>query len=161
MQIAGVAAYLGKYDVARSALNEQIPRIDLYISANGSQPLETVRPTSFHYSTFTLIAYTRMALIGAHPKVNVDVWGHKAPNGASIAKAIEYIIPAAVDGQSKWPHQETNFTRYAAYDIVNYAADQGLQAAKDAVSKLEQPPGGGLWQLRPAPEQLDSIVGAL
>ncbi|WOO78578.1 uncharacterized protein LOC62_02G002123 [Vanrija pseudolonga] len=161
MQIAGIASFLGKYDLARQALNDQLPRMDLYISANGSQPLETIRPTSFHYSTFTLIAYTRMALIGANKKVNVDVWGHKTPNGAGIAKAIEYIIPAAVDGQSKWPHQETHFDRFAAYDIVNYAADQGLQAAKAAVSKLEQPPGGGLWQLRPAPEQLDSIVGVL
>ena len=34
----------------------------------------------------------------------------------------------------------------------------GTQAQK-AVHLLEAPPGGGLWALRPAAEQLDSIAG--
>ncbi|MEU6544839.1 hypothetical protein [Streptomyces sp. NPDC046859] len=39
------------------------------------------------------------------------------------------------------------------------AADAGDRRARQAVPLLEEPPGGDLWALRPAAEQLDSIAG--
>ncbi len=42
---------------------------------------------------------------------------------------------------------------------MHAAADAGDRAARAAVPKLEAPPGGDLWALRPAAEQLDSIAG--
>jgi hypothetical protein len=41
---------------------------------------------------------------------------------------------------------------------VRAAADAGDPAARAAVPLLEAPPGGDLWELRPATEQLDPIT---
>ena len=81
MQIAAIASYLGQYDLATKTLADQLTKIDSYIAPNGTQPLELARTRSWHYSTFDLVAYTRMAAIGRHPEVNVDVWGHVGPQG--------------------------------------------------------------------------------
>ena len=45
--------------------------------ADGSQPQELARTRSWHYSTFDLVAYTRLAAIGRH--VGVDLWAYRGP----------------------------------------------------------------------------------
>jgi len=157
MQIAAIAAYLEDYDLAACTLEDVEPRIDKYIAADGSQPLELKRTTSWHYTNFDLVAYTRMVAIGKLKDVDVDLWGYTGPDGQSIQGALKYIVPYA-SGQQKWPHKELDFKRYAAYDNVRFAADNGIQEAAAVVKDLETPPGGQLWDVRPATEQLDSIL---
>lgn len=154
MQIAAISAWLGDFGTARSHLEAQKNLIAQRITANGSQPLETARPTSFHYSTFTLVAWLRMVAIGQ--RVGVDLWGYTGPNGESLPKAVEYILPAAQGGD--WPHEETNMKRFAAYGIVHFAADMGMRAAQEALPNLETAPTGAYWNLAPGVQQLDSIL---
>lgn len=71
---------------------------------------------------------------------------------------MDHLLPAAT-GAAPWPHPELEFLRYAATDVVHAAADAGDPRARRAVPRLEAPPGGDLWALRPAAEQLDSIAG--
>ena len=78
------------------------------------------------------------------------------PQGQSINKAIDYIIPVAT-GSESWPFEELQFKAFAAADIIRAAADAGHDKARRAVDKLELPPEGDLWPLRPAPEQLDPV----
>lgn len=157
MQLAALAYANGDKALARkTVLNARAQRIDPQIAPDGSQPQELTRTRSWHYSTFDLVAYTRLADIGRH--VGVDLWKYRGPDGQSLFKAVDYLLPAAT-GAAKWPHPELEFLRYAASDVVRAAADAGSAAAKAAVPKLEQPPGGDLWGLRPAAEQLDSIAG--
>lgn len=157
MQLAALAYATGDEDLARrTVLGAQTKRIDPQVAADGSQPQELTRTRSWHYSTFDLVAYTRLAAIGRH--VGVNLWRYTGPDGQSLAKAVDYLLPAAT-GAAPWPHPELEFHRYAASDIVHAAADAGDRAVRAAVSKLEAPPGGDLWALRPAAEQLDSIAG--
>lgn len=157
MQLAALAYATGDEDLARrTVLGAEPKRIDPQVAADGSQPQELTRTRSWHYSTFDLVAYTRLAAIGRH--VGVNLWRYTGPDGQSLAKAVDYLLPAAT-GAAPWPHPELEFHRYAASDIVHAAADAGDRAARAAVSKLEAPPGGDLWALRPAAEQLDSIAG--
>ncbi|KAJ7104542.1 alginate lyase-domain-containing protein [Mycena crocata] len=128
-------------------------RIDAYITANGSQPQELVRTRSWHYSTFDLIAYTRIAAIAK--KVGVDLWRYEGPEGQSIQQAVNFILPAATGGGSEWAYPELIFDPYAASDIVHAASDAGNVKATRALDKLTPPLGGDLWRLRPAVEQLD------
>jgi hypothetical protein len=125
------------------------------IASDGSQPQELTRTRSWHYSTFTLVAYSRPAAIGRH--VGVNLWTYQGPDGQSVFKTVDYLLPAATG--AAWPHPELEFHRYAATDVVHAAADAGDPRAKCAVRSLEPPPGGDLWALRPAAEQLDSIAG--
>ncbi|MET7854506.1 alginate lyase family protein [Streptomyces avermitilis] len=157
MQLAALAYATGDTDLARrTVLGARAGRIAPQIAADGSQPQELTRTRSWHYSTFDLVAYTRLAAIGRH--VGVDLWAYEGPDGQSLSKAVGYLLPAAT-GAAPWPHPELEFHRFAASDVVHAAADAGDRAARAAVPKLEAPPGGDLWALRPAAEQLDSIAG--
>ncbi|MFJ5262348.1 alginate lyase family protein [Streptomyces sp. NPDC088387] len=157
MQLAALAYATGDRELARrTVLESRTKRIDRQIAPDGSQPLELSRTRSWHYSTFDLVAYTRLAAIGRN--VGVDLWRHRGPDGQSLTKAVRYLLPAAT-GRAAWLHPELEFYRYAATDVVHAAADAGDAAAKAAVRDLEAPPGGDLWRLRPAAEQLDSIAG--
>ncbi|PKW06535.1 Alginate lyase [Streptomyces sp. 1222.5] len=157
MQLAALAYATGDTALARrTVLAARTARIDPQIAGDGSQPQELARTRSWHYSTFDLVAYTRLAAIGRH--VGVDLWRYRGPDGQSLVKAVDYLLPAAT-GAAGWPHPELEFLRYAAADVVHAAADAGDRAARAAVPRLEAPPGGDLWALRPAAEQLDSIAG--
>ncbi|TXL85988.1 alginate lyase family protein [Streptomyces sp. IB2014 016-6] len=156
MQVAGLALATGDRALARRiVLDARTGRIDTQIAGDGTQPQELARTRSWHYSTFSLVAHTRLADIGRH--VGVDLWDHRGPQGQSLFKAVEYLLPAAT-ADTPWPHPEMEFHRYAASDIVHAAADAGNRKARAALPRLEQPPAGDLWALRPAAEQLDSIA---
>ncbi|MGW6401778.1 alginate lyase family protein [Streptomyces sp. NPDC055134] len=157
LQVAALAYATGDTALARrTVLDARTKRIAPQIAGDGSQPQELARTRSWHYSTFDLVAYTRLAAIGRH--VGVDLWSYRGPDGQSLFKAVDYLLPAAT-GAEEWPHPELEFHRFAASDVVHAAADAGSAAAKRAVPHLETPPGGDLWSLRPAAEQLDSIAG--
>jgi hypothetical protein len=154
MQSAGLALFVGDKALATNKVELIKPRITSFIQPNGSQPLELVRTRSWHYSTFDLVAYTRLAAIGRH--VGVDLWSYKGTGGQSIQGAVDFITPTATG--APWPYPELEFHAYAASDIIHAAADAGNSKAKAAVGKLETPPGGDLWLLRPAVEQLDPVT---
>ncbi|MFD9006874.1 alginate lyase family protein [Streptomyces sp. NPDC059582] len=157
MQLAALAYATGDKALARqTVLDSRNRRIAPQIAGDGSQPQELARTRSWHYSTFDLVAYTRLAAIGRH--VGVNLWQYRGPDGQSLFKAVDYLLPAAT-ASSPWPHPELEFYRYAAGDVVHAAADAGDTRAQQAVPLLEEPPGGDLWTLRPAAEQLDSITG--
>ncbi|MFI6660756.1 alginate lyase family protein [Streptomyces sp. NPDC050523] len=157
MQLAALAYVTGDRALARrTVLDARARRIDPQIAGDGSQPQELARTRSWHYSTFDLVAYTRLAAIGRH--VGVDLWGYQGPDGQGLFKAVDFLLPAAT-GAGSWTYPELEFHRFAASDVVHAAADAGDKAARKAVPQLEAPPGGDLWALRPAAEQLDSIAG--
>lgn len=157
MQIAALGLFVGDTAGATTIVESaKAARVDAQIATDGSQPQELARTRSFHYSTFDLVAYTRLAQLAS--KVDVDLWGYKGAKGQSIMKAIEFIVPAA-SGAAKWTYPELEFTRFSASDIVHAAADAGNAIAATAVKKLQTPPKGDLWAVRPAAEQLDSIAG--
>ena len=158
MQEAALALATGQPALARSiVVTAESKRLDVQIAANGGLPLELSRTRSFHYSTFDLVALTRLAMIGQH--VGVDLWHYSTPDGGTLFKAVDFVVPAAT-GQAAWTYPELQFQAFAAVDVVHAAADAGDRTARAAVAKLPVPPGGDLWLLRPAPEQLDPISGS-
>ncbi|MFE2425823.1 alginate lyase family protein [Streptomyces sp. NPDC059373] len=155
MQEAALALATGRTGLARDIVEAaESKRLDSQLAADGSQPQEISRTRSWHYSTFNLVALTRLADIGR--KVGVDLWHYTTPAGATLSRTVDYLLPAAT-GAADWSAPELSFHAYAATDVVHAAADAGDRAARTAVPELEAPPGGDLWRLRPAAEQLDSI----
>ncbi|CAK7243033.1 MAG: hypothetical protein STHCBS139747_004540 [Sporothrix thermara] len=165
MLVASVAAYVGDTaQVAREvsfAVHEHVPAT---ITADGQQPAELARTRSWHYSTFNLLALTRLAMVAdraAERQSEDDKTGGQTEKGErlwpSLYAAIEYVLPAATGGRDKWPHADLQFAQFAAADIVRAAAAAGHAASQAAVPKLMMPPDGDTWPLRPAPEQLDPV----
>jgi hypothetical protein len=156
MQEAALALAVGRPQLARSIVETaETKRLDVQLAADGGQPLELSRTLPFHYSTFNLLALTRLAMIGQ--KVGVDLWHYTTPAGGSIFKSVDFLIPAAT-GAAPWTYPDLDFQAFAATDVVEAAADAGDHAAIKALPDLAPPPGGEFWQLRPAPEQLDPIT---
>jgi hypothetical protein len=156
MLTAGIALYTGQDAVTKDILEKaKAGRIDHQIAADGSQPEEVARTRTFHYSTFNLVALTRLAQIGRH--AGVDLWGYRNPQGGSIFKAVDFLLPAATGGAAQWHYPDLNFTQYAALDSVHAAADAGDRQARAALPQVPAPPGGDLYPVRPAAEQLDDI----
>jgi hypothetical protein len=105
-QLAGIALFLGDNDLARQTVQTaESKRIAEQIKPNGSEPLELARTKSFSYSVFNLEALMRLAQEAE--KVNVDLWSYRAPDGASIRAALDYLLPYA-EGKKKWTHEAMN-----------------------------------------------------
>jgi hypothetical protein len=155
MQIAALALFTGNHSLALSTTKKATSFINEQILKNGTQPQEVVRTRSFHYSNFNLAAHLRWALVGE--KLGIDNFRYRGPQGQTLFAAVDAIIPAAVNGQKDWPFEELNFLPYSATDNVHAAADAGYAPARKAVRKVQPPPGGDIFMLRPAPEQLDNI----
>ncbi|SEF30838.1 Alginate lyase [Amycolatopsis pretoriensis] len=154
MLAAALALGTGQPDLAKTITQDAGPnRIAAQVNADGYQPAEASRTRSWHYSNFNLVALTRLAQIGKH--VGVDLWHYTAPSGASLFKAVDYLIPGATTGQ--WPYPELDFRQYAALDVLHAAADAGDKAARTALPRVPVEPGGDLYPVRPAAEQLDDI----
>ena len=158
MQVAALALATGDKDLARKVvLDARAKRIDPQIAADGSQPQELARTRSWHYSTFDLVAYTRLAAIGTH--VGVDLWAYRGPQGQSLFKAVDYLLPAGDRGRppGRIPSWSSTGTRRATWSTRR--PTRATPGRRAAVLRLEAPPGGDVWALRPAAEQLDSIAG--
>jgi hypothetical protein len=157
--LAGInmGLYTGDKDLALELLSNVTHRIDEGIMANGSQPTELIRTQPFHYSMFTLVGFCRIILMGE--KVDIDLWNHVGPEGQTIQKGIEFLIPPALNGTDVWPYSEPiHFRRAAPYDIFHFAAEKGSQKALDALTscRLERPSLGDRWPIRPAPQELEA-----
>lgn len=157
MQIAAIAQFLGNTTVVQKAAKVAQTLINSQIKSDGTQPLEFERTRSWHYANFNLGAHLRLALIAK--KINVDLFNYKGSKGGNLIAATNFLLDAAVNGSSAWDYDELSFKQYAATDNIQASADAGNAAAKAVVSKLTPPPGGNLFVLRPAPEQLDNISG--
>ncbi|KAL1868227.1 hypothetical protein VTK73DRAFT_3789 [Phialemonium thermophilum] len=151
---AAIALFVGDRERARKEALGVQSHIAATIAPDGSQPEELRRTRSWHYSTFNLMALTRLALIAQ--KVGVDLWSYKGPEGQGLSVAVDYILPAATGAQA-WAYPDLGFRAYAAADIIRAAAEAGHEGAKRAVGSIQLPPSGDLWPLRPAPEQLDAV----
>ena len=157
MQEAALALATGQKALATSIVKgAESKRLDVQLAADGSQPLELSRTTSYHYSNFNLLALTRLAQIGEH--VGVDLWHYTTPAGGNLLKSVDFVVPAAT-GAAAWTYPELNFQAFAGNDVIRAAADAGDRTALKALPKLSAQPGGDVWLLRPAAEQLDPISG--
>ena len=155
MQEAALALATGQKPLAKSIVQAaETKRLDVQLAADGSQPLELARTTSYHYSDFNLLALTRLAQIGEH--VGIDLWHYRTPAGGNLLKSIDFMVPAAT-GAAAWTYPELDFQAFAANDVIRAAADQGDRTAIRALPLLSAQPGGDIWLLRPAAEQLDPI----
>jgi hypothetical protein len=121
VQLASIALYLGKKDLAREVLSD-VPkkRMAVQIMADGSQPLELARTNSWGYSLMNTEALIHLAILGEH--VGVDLWHETNPEGRGIRHAIDFLLPYAL-GQKTWTWtQIVPMKREQMVPILNIAA---------------------------------------
>src|SRR5690606_21288263 len=117
VQAGTIALYLGKEDFAKELFEKaKSKRIDAQIKSDGAQPEELARTRALSYSAFNLQALFSLAKIAE--KVNVDLWNYQSPNGGSILKAFNFILPYAL-GEKEFPYQQiTSFEEKDFYPLL-------------------------------------------
>jgi hypothetical protein len=95
VQVAYIADFLGKSEIASKTLEGAKERIDNQILPTGEMPAETARKTesidvSNDYQIFNLYAFSELAILGE--KYGIDLWGHQKTEGeGGLQKAFEYF----------------------------------------------------------------------
>ncbi|HYW52862.1 MAG TPA: alginate lyase family protein [Candidatus Elarobacter sp.] len=137
---AALALYLGDAPGAGRIVTERSGKlIPAQIEPDGEQPLELKRTKPWHYSNYNATALCRLAELAAHIPRGLDVWHYAGgtPPSGSLVKAIDYLIPAAENGDDAWHHKTTieptiDDIRYLAYYELRAAASQADGAAATA-----------------------------
>ncbi|MFG0247408.1 MAG: alginate lyase family protein [Phycisphaeraceae bacterium JB051] len=86
-----LAVFVGKTDLAKDILEQfKTRRIDTQIKPDGSMPHELARANGWRYEGYALEFLFRVAMFG--DQLGVDLWHYQAPNGASLHKALDFIV---------------------------------------------------------------------
>ena len=121
VQVAAFALFAGRPDVARQAVAGAPKQVDSQIEPDGRQPQELARTKSWDYSCMNLDGWFCLARLG--DAAGVDVWNYRSPDGRSIRKALDYLLPYAKSGGPDWPHKQiTKFTAGRLGYVVRRAA---------------------------------------
>lgn len=103
-QIAAYASFLHDDSALRMAFDDyRTYLIPSEIRSNGSCPREEARTNSLSYSCFNLDAFSVLCRIAQAR--GVDLWRFVAPNGGSVAKACDYLLPFVLHPDT-WRHQQ-------------------------------------------------------
>jgi hypothetical protein len=105
VQAVQIALALGRHDVAKRILQDvPVKRFGVQIKADGRQPLELVRTTSFGYSCYNLEAHAMLANFGDH--LGVDLWRARSGEG-SFRVALDFLTPyLETPPARKWPYPQ-------------------------------------------------------
>lgn len=105
VQVARFALFADKTDIARKHVTYFAKlRIFTQIEPNGAQPLELARTTAFGYSVFNLTHMLDMCNIAN--SIGLDVINAVSPDGRSIQKAVEFLLPFAGKNVEDFPYQQ-------------------------------------------------------
>ena len=103
-QVIAISLFLGKKNLAQQvALEGRTKRIARQIEPDGRQPMELRRTNAWSYSLFNLQALFDLASLSE--RAGVNVWHYDTADGRTIRRALDYVIPFAIDPKT-WPHKQ-------------------------------------------------------
>ncbi len=137
-QVAAVASFVENRPAAQLAFtyfrDHIFPR---QIRADGSAPREEARTRSLSYSAFNLEAFTMICRIAQVQ--GTELWTVRAKNGATLATAIDYLLPYLADPKKWSKEQISDFSNDGLYFLA--FAGMGLHKPEYVAlyRKLERP----------------------
>lgn len=112
--VASIALFCGKEDRAVSIFNHAKTLMASQIEPDGKQPLELERTNALSYSTFDLKAWFMLSTQAEN--TGIDLWHYETGDGRSIQKALDFLLPFAMD-KKKFGYQQIG--KYEEKDL-NY-----------------------------------------
>ncbi|MGF7217516.1 hypothetical protein GGR92_003690 [Spirosoma lacussanchae] len=132
VQTVAFALFLDNRALARQMLEQKtMKRIQTQLKPDGSQPHELARTLSWNYSIMNLKGFFTLAQLAE--TVGVDLWKYQTPDGKSIRKAYEWLVPYARQ-EKPWTFQQIKPLHYEEFAPVQAVASQkyGTSAAGSA-----------------------------
>lgn len=104
VQLTAIAMFTGNKELYTELLNDfSEKRIYKQIEPDGSQPLELERTLAYSYSRFNIKHMLDMVELGN--RVGINLLDSISPDGRSIAKAVEFLLPY-IGKKDEWPYQQ-------------------------------------------------------
>ena len=104
MQVASIAVFLNKTDIAEKVIGETLKRlIPKTIMPDGRQPEELKRTRSLYYSEFNLLGLFSLASVAEN--IGINMWDYETKDGAGLKKALDFLIPY-IGGEKVWDYPQ-------------------------------------------------------
>lgn len=121
-QVASFALFTGQRSLAAAVLSEtRQKRIAAHIQPDGRQPRELERTRAWSYSVMNLGGFFSLAALGE--RSGVDLWHYETPDGRSIRKALDWLLPFA-QGEA-WPYRQ--ITPWSPKDLAPLLREAAVQ----------------------------------
>lgn len=96
IQVISLAMYTDQNAIAVDIIEKaKKRRYDAHIVESGEQPHETARTKGYSYSTMNLKGLFQIATMAE--KLEIDLWNYKNSSNADLKKALEFLIPYALE----------------------------------------------------------------
>ena len=109
MQVINFALFTEQKEVALKQIDIVKKLIVKQITPDGSQPLELARTKSWDYVNMNLLGYCFIARLSE--KVNADLWHFENPDGKSIRKCVDWLLPY-LKKEKAWSHEQIKKIAY-------------------------------------------------
>ena len=136
VQAATYALFLGDEERAKKIILRGRDRIGSQIEPDGRQPHELERTNGFDYSRFNILAHEDLAMLGQ--RVGLDLWNYQTPDGRSMRKAVDWLLPYAT-GEKEWEYQQIRERKMKEAATVLRRAANAYNDAKyeQAITKID------------------------
>ena len=125
-QTIDYALFTGDVALAKELATATLKRVPVQIEPDGQEPLELERTNAYGYSTFNIVAWYNVSLLA--DRAGVDIWNYSTPDGRSVHKALDYLIPYTLDDKPKDHQQIGPYNKEEMYLLLVLAG----QKYKDA-----------------------------
>jgi Alginate lyase len=119
-QVTAYALFTNNSTTAVERLNKSKSRVSVQIQSSGKQPLELSRTLAYTYSTFNLEAWFNLSMMG--DKAGVNLWNYTASNGGNIIKALNWLIPYALEEKPRTYQQIEPYNSLDLYPLLLIAS---------------------------------------
>lgn len=131
-----IALFIDKTDLAKNIVENATKRLEQQMDPEGKFPKEMERTTSFHYSSFVMEAFFKIAAMAE--KTGFDFWQYKSPSGNSLQKGFEFLRPY-LTAQKDWKGQQIKPYDFEgdAYRLLMIGAEKyGCKDCKAAIKTI-------------------------
>lgn len=149
-QVASFALFTGQRELAARVLSQsRQKRIAAQIEPDGRQPRELARTRAWSYSVMNLGGFFSLAALGE--RAGVDLWSYETPEGRSIRRALDWLVPFARGRE--WPYPQ--ITPWSPKDLAPLLREGAVQYREPRYEELVArisggPPEDRLQLIRPA-----------
>jgi hypothetical protein len=129
------ALFTGDTSLAKAVVQQAKEQLEKQMAADGTFPLELKRTISLHYTVFILDPFFTTADLAEN--VGEDLWNYETPDGRSLRKGFEAVLPYLLQ-EKEWTGQQIKPFDYeeAIPILIQGAKHYDCQSCKKQVNKI-------------------------
>lgn len=144
-QTVAFALFLDDKPLAKQMIEQKTyKRIQNQLKEDGSQPHELARTLSWGYSVMNLKGFFGLAALAEN--VNIDLWNYETPDGKSLKKAYQWLLPYA-ENRQPWTFQQIKALQRGEFGPLKTVADVKYGRAGESKTPTPTPTENGFVAL--------------